>query len=184
MIFEALPLQGAFMIRPEPVSDNRGHFARVFCTREFHAKGLHSDFPQHSVSFNKLRGTLRGLHFQVPPHAETKVVSCTRGRIYDVIVDIRKDSPTFGQWQGVELSASNSLALYVPTGFAHGFITLEDASDVHYMITPAHVPGFARAIRWDDPALAITWPLAPLVMSESDRLAQTFSLFMQEEAKQ
>lgn len=174
MKFEALALAGAWLLRPEPATDARGSFARSFCTREFRAQGLVADFPQHSFSHNVARGTLRGLHYQAHPHAETKVVRCTRGAIYDVIVDLRTDSATRGRWQGVELTADNQLALYVPAGFAHGFITLADACDVHYMIDREHAPGQGRSLRWNDPDLAITWPLQPAVMSDADRQAASF----------
>lgn len=171
MKFEPLPLAGAWLLSPEPAIDARGFFARSFCVREFRQQQLVADFPQHSISFNRLGGTLRGLHYQAAPHAETKVVRCTRGAIYDVIVDLRAHSPTHGCWHGVELSAVNAVSLYIPAGFAHGFITLKDDSEVFYMIDREHVPGHGRAVRWDDPELAIRWPLSPTLMSENDRQA-------------
>jgi len=172
--FEALSLQGAWLISPEPHADTRGSFARIFCSDEFAQQGLCSQFAQHSVSCNTRQATLRGLHYQVAPHAETKVVRCSRGSVYDVLVDIRKNSPTFGKWLGFELSADNNLALYIPEGFAHGFVTLLDNSDVQYMINKPHVPGFSQSIHFNDPALAISWPLAPQVMSDNDKQAAAF----------
>jgi dTDP-4-dehydrorhamnose 3,5-epimerase len=169
--FESLALEGARLIRAEAVSDERGFFARSFCARTFLEQGLIAQFPQHSISFNATRGTLRGLHYQQEPDAETKVVRCTRGAIFDVIVDLRPASPTRKHWLGVELNADNHLALYVPAGFAHGFITLDDASEVHYMINKEHLPGRGRSLRWDDPDLAISWPQAPTLMSDNDRQA-------------
>jgi dTDP-4-dehydrorhamnose 3,5-epimerase len=171
MKFEALALAGAWLIHPEPATDARGFFARTYCSRELREQGLVADYPQHSISFNKVRGTLRGLHYQAEPHAETKIVRCTRGAIFDVIVDLRTETATRGRWIGVELTEANQLSLYVPTGFAHGFITLDDASEVLYMIDREHVPGLGRSLRWDDPALAIRWPLAPVLMSDNDRQA-------------
>lgn len=174
MIFEPLPLAGAFLLRGEPVADARGHFVRIFCEAEFARNGLQSRFVQHSVSHNRLRATLRGLHFQEGDHAETKLVRCIRGCIFDVIVDVRAGSPTLGRWYGVELSSANALALYVPPGFAHGFLTLENDSDVLYQITPPYQPGHGRILRWDDPALGIQWPLQPVVISDQDRQASGF----------
>lgn len=168
MQFDATPLQGAWLIRPEPNEDQRGYFSRIFCEKELAEQGLLTDFPQHSLSFNKQRHTLRGLHFQRPPHAETKLLRCSRGRIFDVIVDIRPESPTFRQYFAQELSEWNLLALYVPEGFAHGFVTLEPDTEVHYMISPAYEPGHGQAIHWQDPALAIDWPVEPAVLSPQD----------------
>jgi dTDP-4-dehydrorhamnose 3,5-epimerase len=168
MQFEATPLQGAWLIRPEPNEDERGYFSRIFCEQAFAKQGLLTNFPQHSLSFNKQRHTLRGLHFQRPPHGETKLLRCSRGRIFDVIVDIRPESPTFRQTFAQELSESNLLALYVPEGFAHGFVTLEPESEVYYMISPAYEPGHGQAINWQDPTLAIDWPVKPAVLSAQD----------------
>lgn len=169
MIFTPLALAGAHLIATEPKQDERGHFARSFCRDEFLQQGLCADFPQHSLSYNRVKGTLRGLHFQAAPHAEIKLLRCARGAIFDVIVDIRPGSASFGQWYGAELSEDNALSLYVPEGFAHGFVTLRDCSEVHYLINRPHVPGFGRTLRWDDDRLKIAWPLAPQVMSEGDR---------------
>jgi dTDP-4-dehydrorhamnose 3,5-epimerase len=168
MIFTETALAGAYLVELERLEDDRGFFARSFCAEEFLAKGLTPTLSQCSVSFNSRRATLRGLHFQAAPHAETKLVRCTSGAIHDVIVDLRPDSPSHRRWLGVDLTADNRRALYVPAGFAHGFITLEDCSEVLYMMSVAHAPGFARGVRWNDPALAIRWPLEPEHMAERD----------------
>ena len=168
--FEPLALAGAYRLRLMPVTDKRGFFARRFCAEEFAAHGLATDFVQRSVSFNTARGTLRGLHFQAPPAMETKIVRCTRGRMFDVIVDLRNGSPTFGRWHGEELSADNRIMMYVPCGFAHGFQTLVDDTELDYEITPAYIPAVSRGVRFDDPQLAIAWPpLADPIMSLRDR---------------
>lgn len=172
MKFDALSLQGAWLISPEPHADTRGSFARLFCRDEFAQQGLCSEFAQHSVSCNTRKATLRGLHYQDAPHAETKLVRCSRGSIYDVVVDIRKTSSTFGKWLGFELSADNNLALYIPEGFAHGFVTLLDNSDVQYMIDKPHVSNHGKSICWNDPDLAINWPVQPQVISDQDNAAQ------------
>ena len=170
MIFTELPLRGAWLIEPEPIRDARGHFARLFCTREFAERGLCADLAQASESANTRRGITRGLHFQRAPHAEDKLVRCTRGRIFDVMVDLRADSPTRLRWCGTELSAANGRQYYVPKGFAHGFQVLEDDSVVSYLVTTAHVPGAEGGVRWDDPTLAIDWPLREgLLLSARDR---------------
>jgi dTDP-4-dehydrorhamnose 3,5-epimerase len=160
MIFKELELRGAFVIEPEPLEDERGFFARTFCAAEFAARGLRPTIAQCSVSYNRRRGTLRGLHYQAAPHEEAKLVRCTHGAVYDVIVDIRPDSATFRRWAGIELSAENRRMVYVPEGFAHGFQTLVDETEVLYQISTAYVPQAARGIRWDDPDLAIAWPPA------------------------
>ena len=152
----------------ERIEDERGFFARSFCAEEFAAHGLAANMPQCSVSFNSRRGTLRGLHYQADPHAEEKLVRCTAGAVFDVIVDLRAGSPTRGRWFGVELTADNRRSLFVPKGFAHGFITLADCSEVLYMISVPHAPGSARGVRWNDPAIAIDWPLQPEHMSDRD----------------
>lgn len=168
MILTETHLLGAFLIEPEPIRDYRGFFARVFCRSELAARGLCPDVDQCSVSFNAQRGTLRGMHFQVGAHAEDKIVRVTAGAIFDVIVDVRPQSATFRQWFGAELTAENRTALYVPKGFAHGFLTLVDATEVYYMISAPFAPGSGRGFRWDDPEVAISWPLAPAVISERD----------------
>ena len=167
--FYPLPLAGAYRIEPQLMADERGAFARRFCADEFRALGLETDLVQRSVSFNVHAGTLRGMHFQLPPHLETKTVRCTRGAIFDVMVDLRVGSPTYGQWLGEELTADNRLMLYIPKGFAHGFQSLVDNTEVDYEITPAYVPGAAAGFRFDDPALAITWPITGMIVSERDK---------------
>jgi len=169
MIFDPLPLTGAFRIRPQLLTDERGAFARRFCAEEFRAHGLESNLLQRSISINLCAGTIRGIHFQVAPHVETKIVRCTRGAIFDVIVDLREGSPTYGQWHGEELSSDNHLMLYVPKGFAHGFQSLVDNTEVDYEITPAYVAGAARGFRYDVPALAINWPIKAVIVSERDK---------------
>jgi dTDP-4-dehydrorhamnose 3,5-epimerase len=169
MKLEALPLPDAFRIVLQPATDERGFFARRFCAATFADHGLETDFVQRSVSYNDRRGTLRGLHFQISPYAETKIVRCTRGSAFDVIVDLRDGSPSFGRWHAETLTANNHIALYVPKGFAHGFQTLEDATEIDYEITPTYVPGFARGVRFDDKELGIEWPIASAILSDRDR---------------
>lgn len=169
MKFTESDIPGAWLIEPEPVRDSRGAFARVFCEKEFAAHGLEIRYPQHSVSHNVTRGTLRGLHYQEAPHAEIKVVSCIRGAIFDVCVDLRPDSPTFRQWRGVELSAENRRLFYMPVGCAHGFQTLTDDAEAHYLISEFYAPEAARGVRYDDPAFAVDWPLPVGVISDKDR---------------
>lgn len=168
MFFEPTPLAGAFLVRLEPRHDERGFFARSFCREEYLAHGLNGELVQSSVSYNHRRGTLRGLHYQAPPSAEAKLVRCTRGRIHDVIVDLRRNAPTFKRWWATELSADNRHMVYLPEGLAHGFLTLEDQSEVAYqMSTPFH-PESARGFRYDDDAFAIEWPFAPVVVGPRD----------------
>jgi dTDP-4-dehydrorhamnose 3,5-epimerase len=167
--FSPTPLAGAWIVDPMPIEDERGFFARSFCQEEFRAHGLDPAVAQCNVSFNRRRGTLRGLHFQAPPHEEAKLVRCTRGTIWDVIVDIRADSPTRHRWFALELNEENRRALYVPRGFAHGFQTLADDSEVLYQMSEFYHPESARGLRWDDPVLAIKWPIAHPVISERDR---------------
>jgi len=149
------------IIEPEPITDERGLFARTWCREEFRAHGLDSDLAQCSVSANRRRGTLRGLHYQVAPRAEAKLVRCTAGAIIDVALDLRPESPTRGRWLAVALSARDRRMLYIPKGFAHGFQTLEDDTEVFYQISESYDPACARGVRWDDPAFAIRWPEAP-----------------------
>jgi dTDP-4-dehydrorhamnose 3,5-epimerase len=158
MVFTGTKLKGAFVLELEPKEDERGFFARTFCVDEFQANKLNARVVQCSVSFNKRRGTLRGMHWQDVPQAESKLVRVTRGAIYDVILDLRADSPTFKQWFAAELTAENRRSLYVPEGFAHGFQTLEDNTEVFYQMSAPFVPGLARGVRWDDPAFGIEWP--------------------------
>jgi len=167
--FVALGVPGAFRIEIEPHADERGAFARTFCEREFAAQGLAFRFVQTSLSLNTRRGTLRGLHWQEAPHLEAKVVRCVRGRIYDVLVDVRRDSHAFRQHVAVELSADRHDALFVPEGVAHGFLTLADDCEVHYAMSTFHAAEAAQGARWDDPAFGIVWPEPVTVVSERDR---------------
>lgn len=161
---------------PEPIEDERGFFARTWCKEDFAARGLVAEFAQASVSFNRRRGTLRGMHYQAEPHAEIKLVRCIRGAIYDVVVDLRPDSATYCRWEAVELTADNRLTLWIPKGLAHGFQTLEDDTELSYQISAPHWPLAARGVRWDDPAFGIVWPqTAECVMSERDRGYQDFT---------
>jgi dTDP-4-dehydrorhamnose 3,5-epimerase len=157
------------VVTPEPINDDRGFFARSFCVKEFGEHGLETAFVQHSLSFSRKRHTLRGIHFQRAPHAEVKVVSCIQGAIFDVIVDLRPASPTYGRWAAFELTASNRRQLYIPKGIAHGHQTLVDETTVAYLISAFHVPAAASGIRHDDAALRIDWPAPPSILSESDR---------------
>ena len=168
MIFTPTPLAGAFVIDIEPLGDSRGFFARTFCTAELAAHGLATGVAQCSTSFNATAGTLRGMHFQAAPYEEEKIVRCVAGAVFDAIVDIRPRSASYRSWFGVELSAANRRALYVPKGFAHGFVTLDDASEVLYMISVPYAPGFGRGFRWDDRAVGIEWPVRPTIIAERD----------------
>jgi dTDP-4-dehydrorhamnose 3,5-epimerase len=174
MRFTETALPGAFVIDPEPARDERGAFTRTFCVGEFASHGLNSTVAQCSVSQNHSRGTLRGLHFQLAPRAECKLVRCARGTIWDVIVDLRPESPTYTGWTGIELSARNGRLLYVPEGMAHGFQTLEDDSEVLYQMSREFEPTAYRGVRFDDPAFAIDWPLAVSTISERDRTYPDF----------
>lgn len=169
MIFAETRLRGAYLIDPERKTDERGYFARVFCSREFEAHGLRLRWVQANVSHNARRGTLRGLHYQKAPCGEKKLVRCTRGAIYDVILDLRAGSPTFGQWVGVELSAENGRMLLVPEGAAHGFITLAADTDVFYHVSQFYRPEAEGGVRYDDPAFAIRWPVPVEAISAKDR---------------
>lgn len=168
MIFTELALKGVCLIEPKRREDERGFFARTFCVEEFFAHGLDPAVAQCNVSYNRRRGTLRGLHYQAPPYAEVKLVRCTAGAAFDVVVDIRPSSPTFKRWLGVELSARNRKMLYIPEGFAHGFQTLDDHTELFYQMSKVYVPEAARGIRWDDPSLAIVWPLSVTIVSDCD----------------
>lgn len=169
MKFTETKLKGAFIIELEQREDERGFFARTFCQREYEAHGLNPHVAQCSMSFNKRKGTLRGIHYQAPPHAEAKTVCCVRGAIYDVMVDLRRESPTFKQWVGVELSAAGREMVYVPEGFGHGFQTLDDGCEVHYQMSEFYDAEAARGVRWNDPAFGIVWPIAEgVVISERD----------------
>lgn len=168
MRFRPLEIAGVVLVEQDRREDDRGFFARTFCRDEFAAAGLPVHFPQCNTSFNARRGTVRGMHFQRPPHEEPKLVRCTRGAIFDAVVDLRPESPTYLAWLGVELSADNGHALYVPPGFAHGFQTLADATDVLYHMGEVFHPDAAGGIRWDDPAVGVRWPLPVSVISERD----------------
>ena len=169
MIFTPTPLAGAFVIEPEPDADARGLFARTWCRRELERRGLETRIAQCSTSFNPRKGTLRGMHYQSAPFAETKIVRCTRGAVYDVIVDLRPDSPTFTRHFGLALTADDRRAIYVPPLVAHGFQTLEDDTEVFYQISEFYSPEHVRGVRWDDPAFGIAWPPAERLVSERDR---------------
>lgn len=169
MQFLPTELKGAYIIEPTPASDERGRFERSFCTREFQSAGLHTEFVQHSQSWSSSQGTLRGMHFQRAPHGEIKLVRCLRGRIWDVILDLRVASPTFRCWQGFGLSEDNRHQLYVPEGFAHGFQTLTDDVEVGYMISTPYAADHASGVRHDDPAFGIEWPLPVAAISTRDR---------------
>ena len=168
MIFRATPLPGAFLVELDPHLDARGGFARSFCEREFAAHGLATRYPQGNVSWSRHRGTLRGMHWQAAPHGEAKLVRCTAGAIYDVIVDLRRGSPTCLRSFAAELSARSRTSLYVPEGFAHGFLTLADDSEVTYWMSASHAPEAARGLRFDDPRLGLAWPSPPAEISERD----------------
>jgi dTDP-4-dehydrorhamnose 3,5-epimerase len=168
MKFIPTALAGAYAIEIDRLEDERGFLGRTFCRDEFTGKGLSPGLVQCSISFNTRKGTLRGMHFQEKPHEEAKLVRCTHGAIYDVIVDIRRNSPTFRSWAGFELTAENRKMLYVPQGFAHGFQTLEDNCEVFYQISETYHPDLARGVRWNDPAFTIGWPIAGPFVSHRD----------------
>jgi dTDP-4-dehydrorhamnose 3,5-epimerase len=167
--FLETPLPGLHVVELEPLNDERGIFARCFCAREFEAHGLTATVAQCNISFNYKAATLRGLHFQVHPHEEAKLVRCTSGAIYDVAIDIRPDSPTYLNWRAVELTSDNRRMMFIPPGFAHGFQTLVDGTEVFYQMSEFYHPESARGLRWDDSALAITWPLPNPIISAKDR---------------
>ncbi len=169
MKFIETKLKGAYIIEPQLLEDERGFFARTFCQKEFEAHGLNTRLAQCSISYNRRKGTLRGMHYQVAPMAEAKVVRCTKGAIYDVIIDLRRDSPTYCEWIAVELSAENHRMLYIPEEFAHGFQTLEDDTEVFYQISEFYAPEYARGVRWNDSAFGIMFPLKNVIISERDK---------------
>lgn len=175
MRFTETALAGAFVIDIEPREDERGFFARSWCRDEFVQRGLDPHLVQCNISFSRRRGTLRGMHFQRAPHEEAKVVRCTRGRVYDVIVDLRPDSPTFCRWAGVELTADNRRMLYVPQGMAHGFQTLDHETELFYQMTAAYDAGSAAGVRWNDPRFGIDWPLALPTLSARDAAFADFA---------
>lgn len=169
MIFTETLLPGAYIIDPERHADERGFFARTWCLREFSAHGLTTTLIQCNISFNQAKGTLRGMHYQVDPYPEVKLVRCTMGAIYDVIIDLRPSSPTYQQWMSIELTAENRRLLCIPVGMAHGFLTLADHSEVFYQMSAFYHPECARGVRWNDPAFNIRWPAVPQIISDRDQ---------------
>jgi dTDP-4-dehydrorhamnose 3,5-epimerase len=169
LIFTETELSGAFIIDAERLEDERGFFARTWCQREFEARGINARLAQCSVSFNKKKGTLRGMHYQTAPHEEAKLVRCTMGAIFDVIIDLRRQSATFKKWVAVELNEHNRRMLYVPEGFAHGFQTLEDDTEVSYQMSEFYAPEHAGGVRWNDPGFQIRWPEAEPLISPRDQ---------------
>ena len=176
MIFIEIKLNGAFLIELERFEDERGFFARSWCKREFDQHGLKSEFVQCNISFNLRKGTLRGMHFQDAPYEETKLVRCTKGAVYDVIIDLRPNSQTFRDWYSIELTEDNRKMLYIPEGFAHGFLTLKDNTEVFYQMSQFYMPGHAKGVRWNDPAFNILWPIDIEVISEKDKNIPDFRL--------
>lgn len=169
MRFTEIDISGAWVIDPDPHEDNRGRFMRAWCTREFAAHGLDFLPVQANMGLSLRKGTVRGMHFQKPPALEAKLVRCTRGTIYDVVVDLRPESPSYGEWYGVELSAGNGRMLYVPTHCGHGYQTLEECTEIYYMTSGFYSPSLAHGVRFDDPAFGIQWPTTVTVVSEQDR---------------
>ena len=175
MIFAETKLKGAFIIQPEKLEDERGFFARTWCKRELEAHGLNPNLVQCNISFNKKRGTLRGMHHQVPPHEEAKLVRCTMGAIYDVIIDLRPNSQTFKKWLSLELTAKNRKMIYIPEGVSHGFMTLDDNTEVFYQMSEFYAHECARGVRWNDSAFDIVWPGDVTVISERDNQYPDFT---------
>ena len=169
MLFIPSELPGAWLIEPEFIGDDRGAFARSWCSREFEERGLNPRLAQCNISTNRRQGTVRGMHFQREPHAETKLVRCTRGAIFDVIIDLRPNSATLHRWSAFELSADNHRLLYIPAGFAHGFQTLTDDAEVFYQMSCEHLPGHSFGVRWNDPAIQVSWPLPIGQISSQDQ---------------
>lgn len=176
MIFAEIQLNGAFLIELQRLEDERGFFARSWCKREFEQQGLYSELVQCNISFNRKRGTLRGMHYQEAPYEEIKLVRCTKGAIYDVIIDLRPDSQTFREWFSIELTDVNRKMLYIPEGFAHGFLTLKDNTEVIYQMSEFYAPGHTKGVRWNDPAFNIMWPIDVKVISEKDKKIPDFRL--------
>jgi dTDP-4-dehydrorhamnose 3,5-epimerase len=174
MIFTSTGLPGAFVIEPELQEDERGFFSRVWCAREFESHGLNPRLAQCNISFNERKGTLRGMHYQQRPHQEAKLMRCTQGAIYDVVVDLRQESPAYKQSFGTVLTASNRRMLYAPEGFAHGFLTLEEHTEVFYQMSEFYAPGSGRGFRWNDPAFGISWPGEVAVICQRDRTYPDF----------
>jgi len=174
VIFKKTRFKEAFVIELETIEDERGLFARTWCKRELEEIGLNPELVQCNISFNKKRGTLRGMHYQVAPYEEAKLVRCTMGEIYDVIIDLRPDSPTYKQWLSFDLTAKNRKMLYIPEGLAHGFVTLADNTEVFYQMSEFYTPDCARGVRWNDPVFGITWPVNIEVLSERDKQYDDF----------
>ena len=175
MIFQKTKLNGAYIIEIEKLEDERGFFSRTYCKKELENVGIVSSIKQASISFNKKKGTLRGMHYQILPNEETKFVRCSKGALYDVIIDLRPKSSTYMQWLGVELTEKNNTVLYIPRNFAHGFLTLADNTEVTYLISEFHSPKSARGIRWNDSAFGIEWPIEIRVISDKDRCWQNYN---------
>jgi dTDP-4-dehydrorhamnose 3,5-epimerase len=169
MIFEETNIRGVVEVRLNRIADERGFFARSWCREEFEKAGLDARLVQCNISYNPRKGTLRGMHYQLAPHAEAKLVRCTMGAIYDVILDLRVESPTYKKWMGINLTAENRDMVYIPEGCAHGFLTLEDDCEVFYQMSQFYSAGAARGVRWDDPAFGIVWPAKPESLSDRDR---------------
>ena len=177
MILTETRLRGVFIIEPHRFDDERGFFARAWSETELAARGVENRFIEGNISFNQRRGTLRGMHYQAAPFGQAKLVRCTRGAMFDVGIDLRPQSPTFKQWLGVELSAQNRLMLYLPGDFAHGYLTLEDETEVHYQVSQVYVPNANSGVRWDDPAFGIEWPaIEELVINERDQNYPNFTV--------
>jgi dTDP-4-dehydrorhamnose 3,5-epimerase len=176
MVFQETVLKGSFIIDLNRHEDDRGSFARTYCQQEFKEQGIVAEMVQANMSTNKIKGTLRGLHYQVNPHQEEKLVRCTKGALYDVIIDLRPDSPTYREWIGVELTEHNQRALFVPKDFAHGFITLENDTTAFYMVSEFYSPGAESGIRWNDPNFSIKWPTEPKCVSEKDSNWENFTV--------
>lgn len=170
MKFSPVKIKGAFVVDLQPIADERGFFARAYCEKEFYDQGINELMVQANMSNNKLRGMLRGLHWQVSPHAEAKLVRCVKGAIFDVVVDVRKDSPTYKQWYGVELNSDNHKALYIPPGCAHGYQVMVDDTDVFYQVSAFYEPNAERGARWNDPQFGIEWPIKDgVLLSQKDQ---------------
>ncbi len=174
MKYQATAVEGAFVVSLEPRGDERGFFSRVFCADEFGRQGLEASVAQVNTSVSAHAGTLRGMHYQVAPHGEAKLVKCIRGSVFDVVVDLRKDSPTYGRWAGETLSAENRLMMYAPKGCAHGFLTLEDGTEMLYTASTPYQGAAERILRWDDPRFAVVWPRSPAVLSPKDQDAADY----------
>ncbi len=169
MLFKETKLKGAYVVELDRIEDKRGFLARSFCQKEFKKNGLNFNIVQSSVSYNKKRGTIRGMHFQTSPYEEAKLVMCVKGELYDVIIDLRKNSPTYGKWFSIKLTETNYKSLYIPEGFAHGFQTLEDNTVILYQMSEFYYPESSRGIRWNDPAFRIKWPMDKFILSHKDK---------------